>query len=603
MDPEGATALALIDHNADTRLTAPNDFDSDPRLAASVWVPVAAFALLTLVSGIRLIAHRPRGDGGAVAVGTGTVACGAMCISGNRKFLFHFFLFIFAAARLSSSVLAAALPLLEAKEPGVIANSLAGCSYITLLLFLEMHWREILEPLSSVKARRVLISWASFWALNAVLYVAVVVSIYVEYSRSKARGGSEPLYWSNALVDILLVLIAVSYTSTAVALYVRISRSLHDKRRPVGAMRAAGSRSYCNCCSPRRRTRGVEDGGRRGGRGGAASASIPLLMDDGSARVRADTTADAVAGAAKGSPVAVAGAAFADGDMDDNRRAPLSMDASAAHARNQRRWWWQQKQRPEAPLAPGQRSPTAPSTAVRTTRMNSRSRLLSMSGGPSAGGMLSSEGAVSGSSVSPQSATSPLDRGVGYAARREAVDVGGSVTLSAEKAADLIAVVVESSTGGSALSAAAATPGPRGPYYSTRALASGAATGGLRPAAPKSPKSPAMAAAVPPQYNGEPLSIVRTVRRLDAPPSSAHSRRANGLLDDSTISVRIDLNAVATAAGLLALKRSIRAIMTRSLSSAASRRQLRDALRVFIAIMLSSAALICVRASISFVFG
>ena len=69
-----------------------------------------------------------------------------------------------------------------------------------------------------------------------------------------------------------------------------------------------------------------------------------------------------------------------------------------------------------------------------------------------------------------------------------------------------------------------------------------------------------------------------------------------------TLSVRIDLDAIATNAGLAALKRTIRTIMTRSLSSDASRRQLRDALRVFIAIMLSSAALICVRAVLSFIY-
>ena len=82
-----------------------------------------------------------------------------------------------------------------AREPGAVMSSLSGCAYITLLLFLEMHWREILSPISSVKAKRVLLTWASFWALNIGLYITVIVSVYVEYAQSH---GTRDLYWSNA---------------------------------------------------------------------------------------------------------------------------------------------------------------------------------------------------------------------------------------------------------------------------------------------------------------------------------------------------------------------------------------------------------------------
>ena len=56
---------------------------------------------------------------------------------------------------------------------------------------------------------------------------------------------------------------------------------------------------------------------------------------------------------------------------------------------------------------------------------------------------------------------------------------------------------------------------------------------------------------------------------------------------------------IRTAAGLAAFRRSITAVMSRSLYTEASRRELRGALSVFIAVMLSSALLILVRAVLS----
>ena len=199
---------------------------SETLLLVSTYVPVAAFAILTLLSGARLFVHRIRCDSAV-----NLLTCRGTTSGRANKFWFHFFLFVFALSRLVASVLVV-LPNVENREPGAIVNSLSGCSYITLLLFLEMHWREILSPISSVKARRVLLTWASFWALNVGLYLTVIISVYVEYSQSH---GTKDLYWSNALTDLLLVLIAVSYTTTAIALYMRISRSLGGRRGGVAA--------------------------------------------------------------------------------------------------------------------------------------------------------------------------------------------------------------------------------------------------------------------------------------------------------------------------------------------------------------------------------
>ena len=199
-------------------------------LIVSTYVPVAAFAVLTLLSGARLFVHRIR-----CADSSGMFSCRGTTSGRANKFWFHLFLFVFAVSRLVASILAV-LPSLENREPGAIVNSLSGCSYITLLLFLEMHWREILSPISSVKARRVLLTWASFWMLNVGLYITVIVSVYVEYSQSH---GTRDLYWSNAITDLLLVLIAVSYTTTAIALYMRISRSLGSRSSSAAATAAA----------------------------------------------------------------------------------------------------------------------------------------------------------------------------------------------------------------------------------------------------------------------------------------------------------------------------------------------------------------------------
>lgn len=42
------------------------------------------------------------------------------------------------------------------------------------------------------------------------------------------------LYWSSSAVDIILVFIAVSYTATAIGLYLRISRSMSHAQLPAG---------------------------------------------------------------------------------------------------------------------------------------------------------------------------------------------------------------------------------------------------------------------------------------------------------------------------------------------------------------------------------
>lgn len=42
------------------------------------------------------------------------------------------------------------------------------------------------------------------------------------------------LYWSSSAVDIILVFIAVSYTATAIGLYLRISRSMSHSQLPAG---------------------------------------------------------------------------------------------------------------------------------------------------------------------------------------------------------------------------------------------------------------------------------------------------------------------------------------------------------------------------------
>jgi hypothetical protein len=100
-------------------------------------------------------------------------SCGSTAV--GSKFWFHLFLFAFAVGKLAASAVAVAPG--NTDEPTIILNSISGCSYITLLLFLEMHWREILWPMSSVNAKSVAFTWLAFWALNVVLYVTVAVSV------------------------------------------------------------------------------------------------------------------------------------------------------------------------------------------------------------------------------------------------------------------------------------------------------------------------------------------------------------------------------------------------------------------------------------------
>ena len=218
MNAEYLTAVAAPAHDG----AAP----MDPRTVFSTYVPLAAYSVLTLLSGARLYVHRLRG--------CDVRRCRRRSASGGgifsaSKFWFHLFLFAFAVGRTVASTLAV-IPASAglSREPAAVMNSLSGCSYITLLLFLEMHWREILSPLSSVKAKYVLATWGAFWTANVALYAVIGSSLYIEWTSSH---GSRDLYWSNAVTDILLVIIAVSYTFTALGLYVRISGSLGSMKK------------------------------------------------------------------------------------------------------------------------------------------------------------------------------------------------------------------------------------------------------------------------------------------------------------------------------------------------------------------------------------
>lgn len=183
----------------------------------SSYVPVAAYALLTLVSGWRLWVHRARGCSFAAWT--------------SAKFAFHGYLFAFAVFRTVANVMQL-MPDFSGL-PALIFNSISGCSYISLLLFLEMHWRDLLRPLAAVRRDRqaYLLSYAAFAFANLGLYAFIGVCVWLEWTERSAQemeGSSSPppLYWSQGVIDGLLILIAISYTSTAVRMWLRVGATL-----------------------------------------------------------------------------------------------------------------------------------------------------------------------------------------------------------------------------------------------------------------------------------------------------------------------------------------------------------------------------------------
>ena len=135
------------------------------------YVPIAAYTLLFVISGWRLWIHRQP----LKALGWGRTS---LSVGSASKFWFHLFLFTFALTKvLQSSLAITSLPA-AVHLPEFIFNLVSGCSYITLLLFLEMHWRQILKPLSAMRSKRK--TWSLFWMLNVLLYVVVFVAAFSE---------------------------------------------------------------------------------------------------------------------------------------------------------------------------------------------------------------------------------------------------------------------------------------------------------------------------------------------------------------------------------------------------------------------------------------
>ena len=169
--------------------------DNSALFITSEYVPIAAYALLFVVSGWRLWVHRQVGGAQDTvwcencvtpaalppslqpfkALGWGRMS---LSVGSASKFWFHLFLFMFATTKVLQSTLD--LPFLPptAGLPELAFNLVSGCSYITLLLFLEMHWRQILKPLSAMRSKRK--TWSLFWTLNVLLYVVVFAAAFAE---------------------------------------------------------------------------------------------------------------------------------------------------------------------------------------------------------------------------------------------------------------------------------------------------------------------------------------------------------------------------------------------------------------------------------------
>jgi hypothetical protein len=209
------------------------------RINLSSWVPLCAYGLLFLLAASRLWVHRPRACAGAAFR--------------NAKFAFHAFLTVFSAGR--TVVTAMDLVSYPRDATSVIVSELSNCSYVSLLLFLEMHWKDILQPLSALRRRSVARSWALFALLNATLYLAVGLITWFEY---RARAGGDSLWWTSIAVDAFLVCIAASYLRTALKMHARVTASLRggtsytasapagDAEAPLLAEPAAGADSSEN---------------------------------------------------------------------------------------------------------------------------------------------------------------------------------------------------------------------------------------------------------------------------------------------------------------------------------------------------------------------
>ena len=196
------------------------DASSRERINLASWVPLIAYGLLFLLAASRLWVHRPRTLSGAAFR--------------NAKFAFHAFLTLFSAGR--TVVTALDLASFPRDLTSVVLTQLSNCSYVSLLLFLEMHWKDILQPLSALRRRSAARSWALFALLNATLYVAVGLITWFEYRQR----GSENLWWTSIAVDAFLVCIAVSYLRTALKMHARVAASLRGDAGLYAASAAAG---------------------------------------------------------------------------------------------------------------------------------------------------------------------------------------------------------------------------------------------------------------------------------------------------------------------------------------------------------------------------
>ena len=199
----------------------------------------ASTRLLLSSVGLALPGAAAAAAGGAGAAAVGGEVAGSLLRGRRRKclgdvtakFWFHLFLTFFSGAKTLQSALAVA----RVSEGGgdaaldlavLVTTSVSICAYMTLLLFLEMHWREILNPLAAVRAGRACSRLATFLAVNAVLYGVVAVSIALNYLTVEDAGPRD-IFWPIALTDAMLVVIALSYTMSAILLYCRVQRSLH----------------------------------------------------------------------------------------------------------------------------------------------------------------------------------------------------------------------------------------------------------------------------------------------------------------------------------------------------------------------------------------
>lgn len=203
------------------------------------WVPLALYTALTLLAFWRMLKHLPRGS------------IIRQCCAGRTlpsKPLFHIFLLAFAAAKAVQYSLGVAPEEHDAnlRRPILVVSSLASCAYITLLLFLEMHWLTIVSPTLALDARFITLLWRAFWAANLVLYAVVATAVGVTWTSVAATCQSQDVMlcvrYATIVVDAIFIVLAGTYTFTAFALYSRVSRSLAMSRGDAGAGKTARGR-------------------------------------------------------------------------------------------------------------------------------------------------------------------------------------------------------------------------------------------------------------------------------------------------------------------------------------------------------------------------